>query len=453
VEQDSVIRFGVQPVEAQVKPDREWKAYPTRYLAQPVVDERGRSGEQFSQYGGTTRKRLQALGYFYAKKVAGRRWFVDPDGYLFIHKGVVSVAPGKSTYSQSALERVFGDAAGWAKETTKLLKDHGFNGTGSWSNAELLQSSGNPVAYTLIWNFMSEYGKERGGTYQLPGHTGYPNHAIFVFDREFAEFCDRHAGKLAATRDDPWLVGHFSDNELPFPASLLDNYLELDTSDAGHQAALAWICDRKKVTAAEFIKDMIDEEDRRQFIGYVADCYYSIVSQAIKKHDPNHMFLGSRIHTAKDNEYLFRAAGKYADAISVNYYGAWTPDAEKLRNWERWSGKPVMITEWYTKGMDAGLPNTTGAGWNVRTQDDRGLFYQNYALALLESRVVAGWHWFKYIDNDPQDLTTDPSNRDSNKGMVTIDNKPYQALLDRMKVLNDGVYELIDFLDAADKKE
>jgi hypothetical protein len=124
---------------------------------------------------------------------------------------------------------------------------------------------------------------------------------------------------------------------------------------------------------------------------------------------------------------LFRAAGKYADVISVNYYGAWTPAMEKLHNWERWSGKPVMITEWYTKGMDAGLPNNTGAGWNVRTQGDRGLFYQNYTLALLESRVVAGWHWFKFIDNDPQDLSTDPSNRDSNKGMVTIDYKPYQA--------------------------
>ena len=29
---------------------------------------------------------------------------------------------------------------------------------------------------------MSSYGKKRGGTFQKPGHTGYPNDCIFVFD-------------------------------------------------------------------------------------------------------------------------------------------------------------------------------------------------------------------------------------------------------------------------------
>ena len=98
----------------------------------------------------------------------------------------------------------------------------------------------------------------------------------------------------------------------------------------------------------------------------------------------------------------------------------------------------MIITEWYAKGDDSGMENLTGAGWTVATQQERGWFYQNFTLALLESQVCVGWHWFKYMDNDPRDRKTDPSNRNSNKGIVTAAYEPWQPLLDAMKQLNDS---------------
>ena len=116
--------------------------------------------------------------------------------------------------------------------------------------------------------------------------------------------------------------------------------------------------------------------------------------------------------------------------------------------WAEAAGKPFMITEFYTKGMDSGAANTTGAGWCVPTQRDRGFFYQNFTLALLESKGCVGWHWFRYMDNDPEDLTADPSNHDSNKGIVNCNYQPYQSLLDSMKQTNEKVYSLIERIDA-----
>ena len=93
------------------------------------------------------------------------------------------------------------------------------------------------------------------------------------------------------------------------------------------------------------------------------------------------------------------------------------------------------------------MANTGGAGWLVKTQRERGLFYQNFALGLLESKVCVGWHWFRYSDNDLEEKATDPSNRDSNKGIVNNRYEPYAPLLAQMKSLNEHVYALADFFD------
>lgn len=175
------------------------------------------------------------------------------------------------------------------------------------------------------------------------------------------------------------------------------------------------------------------------------------MTKAIKKYDPNHLYLGCRFNQWNYelvNDEMFKTAGKYMDILSINHYQKWEPDAQAVQNWGAWSGKPFFVTEFYTKGEDSELPNTTGAGWNVRTQAERGYFYQNFALKLIESKVCVGWHWFTYQDNDPENLNTDPSNRDSNKGMVTWDFQYYSPLLDNMEELNGNVYQLTRFYDA-----
>jgi len=430
-------------VESKKKPPDPWKSYPTRTLDDlPGISVEGTDSTP-DQYGGLRGAKQETRGFFYPKKINGRWWLVDPDGCLFINIGVVSVAPGKSPNSIASQQSRFGGDAGWARQVTAELKAHGFNGVGAWSATKALRGAPTPVVYTLMWNFMSSYGKARGGTFQQPGHIGYPNDCIFVFDPEFEAFCDEYAKQLAATRADPWLLGHFSDNELPFKSDALDRYLALPAGDPGRTAAQAWVAARPNGAEAA-----VTDADRRAFYAVVVDRYLRITTRAIRKYDPNHLCLGARLYGGDlGRPEMFAAAGRYLDVVSVNYYNAWTPDPERMAMWGSSAGKPFVITEWYTKAMDSGMPNTTGAGWIVRTQKDRGLFYQNFALSLLESRMCVGWHWFKYMDNDPDDTTTDPSNRDSNKGIVSFRYEPYTPLLDQMKRLNQRVYRLVDYFD------
>ena len=419
------------------------REYPTRILSH-LSDFTPPREIPLDRFGGWKVRRFKPTGFFYAKKVDGRWWLVDPEGYPFLHIAVNSVRHGTSPKNRRAFPKKFGSLENWREATLQLLRSHGFNGTGCWSEDGVLRRAPRPLAYTPQWNFMSSYGRKRGGTYQLPGHTGYPNGCIFVFDPEFEKFADEHARKLEATSNDPWLLGHFSDNELPFPRDSLDRYLRLPPTDPGHKEAVRWLRQRKGSKRAT-----ITNEDREAWRGHVAETYFRIVSRAIKRHDPNHLYLGSRFHgSEKRSQAVFEAAGKHLDVVSINLYGVWTPTPAMLRRWEQWSGRPLLITEWYAKGADSGLPNLTGAGWTVPTQRDRGFFYQNFVLGLIESRVCVGWHWFKYMDNDPEDTRADPSNRDSNKGIVTPSYEPWQPLLDAMREINSVTYPLTTYFDA-----
>ncbi|NBY41875.1 MAG: hypothetical protein EBQ49_00925 [Verrucomicrobia bacterium] len=115
--------------------------------------------------------------------------------------------------------------------------------------------------------------------------------------------------------------------------------------------------------------------------------------------------------------------------------------------WLKNAQKPFIITEWYAKAEDSGMGNTGGAGWLVHTQKDRGMYYQNFTLSLLKHPGCVGWHWFKYADNDPDAKGVDPSNLDSNKGIVTARYVPYAPLIDAMRELNQRTYNLIKVLD------
>lgn len=419
---------------AKTKPSNPWQAYPTRLVGTlpgytPTTD------TGWSTYGGLKAERRAATGFFRAEPAGRRWWLIDPDGHRFIHVGVVDVKHPKES----------GSAAAWAGATTKLLREHGFNGAGAWSDTALLRASPQPVVYTMMWNFMSSYGRKRGGIYQQAGHMGYPQDGIFVFDPEFVAFCDDYAKRLAATKDDPWLLGHFSDNELPFYTKSLDNFLKLAPGDAGRQAVDRWLAERRARLPAE---SGLTDEMRQDFLGFVAERYLQITTSAIRHYDPNHLCLGPRFDfQALQSPRVFEAAGRHLDVVAVNYHHAWSPDPVRTANWVKWSGKPFLVTEWYAKGMDSGFANTTGAGWVVATQADRGRFYQNFALGLLESGGCVGWHWFKYRDNDPASKTADPSNLDSNKGIVNLRLEPYAPLLSAMHELNRQVYSLTAYFD------
>ncbi|MGB0371123.1 MAG: agarase [Opitutales bacterium] len=436
-------------VDSRKRLSQEWKPTETYTIKQLDGYVEGKD-EAYSKFGGIASSEFEATGFFRTQKHKGRWWLIDPEGHLFIHKAVCAIATHKSSPSFTPyFEEKFGSDAVWAEAATEQMWDLGFNGAAAWSKNDIIRPTANPLVYVTKTSFMGTYARQRGIAQMGTGNNSYKAGVIPVFDPEFAEFADEYAKRFAATKDDPYLLGHFSDNEMPLRTTNLEQYLALDPADPGYVSAHSWLAKRKgkdSVTIAD-----ADDADKNAFLGYVIETYGRIVSGAIKKYDPNHLYLGHRMIRVFRVEDAVKAYAKHADVMTFNYYGPWMLPADLMASWAEWVDRPFIISEWYAKGLDTPhLTNEAGAGWMTKGQKYRGYYYQNMVLNLLAARNSVGWHWFRYGDNDMKNTKVDPSNTNSNKGIINYKYELYTELTDQMKEINTQVYRIAGFFDDTD---
>ena len=394
---------------------------------------------------------LTATGFFYTTKYQNRWVIVDPEGRIHIDAALVGINVGAGLVNKEYFTQKYKDDKElWIEHVAEQLGDYGFNGAGAWSDEDRIRfyndfSTDRKITYCPNIDVMSDYAYKIGSASHNPGNTAYPNKCSLVFDPGFKKYCEKVIPEFVSIyKDDPNVLGYFTDNEMPLQVGNLKGYLTLPEGDHGRAAAESWL--RQKGISA----DQITSEISREFAGYVADTYFRIVSKILKEHDPNHMYLGARYAgISKYIEGVYKAAAKYCDIISLNYYDRWSiNDSHKdIRMWEEWADRPFMITEFYTKGEDSygNLPNITGAGWTVHTQKDRGIHYENFIIELLRSKTCVGWSWLKYLDNDPTTPNAEASNIDSNKGILDNRYEPYEDLVSSMAKVNRIRYGLLSY--------
>jgi len=412
------------------------------------------SEPKHSEYGGRMDITLEATGFFRVEKVGDRWWFIDPEGHPYFASAMGYVCPGTSDGQRAVTQQIYGSNEAWAADAADTLKnDLGFTAVTHISNDKLLNATDNKLPYSQTNSFLSAYARNVGAA--VPGaghHTFSDNGTMPVFDPMFKVFADNTAKSLAATfKDDPYFLGYMSDNELPISTLMLDNSITLDPENGRsvytYAVSHAWL---RAMTGKEIVsKSDITDELRSKYCEFVYDWYFKVVTESIRKYDPNHLYLGCRfMYPGYTHECFIRAAGRWCDVLTMNYYFVWEAEPETVKMWAEVSGRPFMITEFYLKGMDSGLPNTAGAGWSGKTQKDRADYYSSYVLKLVESGQCVGWSWLQYWDNDPNNPKADPTSTNANKGIYNSKFEMYTTLTDRMREVNTCMYALADYFDA-----
>ncbi len=439
-------------VEYSTASSGTWRTMKTRVLtglADFMPDYRSAVYKQsVNKYGSAlNRPRQAATGHFYVKQIDGRWWVIDPEGYQRYERSVTSVRKGDSARNISAWNTKYGTDAKWMADIQAEMAALGIHGTGAFcSNTYTTIQAHNaahpeaPMSLSPSFGVINNFRVQKGLAY--PG--GVSTNVIgLVFYDGWEQFCKDYLNyELTPYKTDPNILGFYSDNEIDFSSlnvRMLDRFLAIaDHNDPAYLAAKGFM-DGKGATT-------VTDDLNSQFSGVVAEKYYKAVKEARDQIAPGIMYLGSRLHgTPKYLEGVIRAAGKYCDVISINYYSRWSPElTDWIPKWAEWApNAPFLVTEFYTKALDNDLSNASGAGFAVRTERDKAYAFQHFALGLLEARNCIGWQWFRYQDEDYPDASNEPSN----KGLYDNYYELYPYLSVYMKRFNYNVYRLADHFD------
>jgi hypothetical protein len=342
-------------------------------------------GADYDAYGGWKHLRAKKTGFFHTEKTGKIWWLVSPEGNVFFSKGINSIHPPRQT--------VFHEKE--AAVAARLLQSWGMNTAGCWSDPAL---AGESVVVAIRL-------KTTGG-----GSTRFPD----VFDPGWKDEVENNAREACAPlANNPWILGYFTDNELPWKhedeaQAFLELFLALPESSPGHQAAL-----RAQQEGSEAV---------RAFREKVAEIYFNTTAKAFRQADPHHLILGCRFAGRPPINVVAKMKG-CADVISLNNYSK-LPPVDLLRDMSAAADLPVLVSEFSFKGPAGDLPQI-GSGPVKASQAERARGYTDYVHALVGLECCVGYHWFKWGETW--------------QGVLQADAQPWPELTGAFAGLNQGL--------------
>ena len=366
------------------------------------------------------------------------------------------------------LQRLYGPAwqKQWATESLRRLRAWGFNTLGNWSHPDLhARDRSDRLPFTVALSIEGDFARISDGV-------DYWGRMPDPFDPRFAAAVDAviRAGS-APHRGDPMLLGYFIDNELawgdgssPDPRrrhALVIHALEgpdsparralLDLLAARHPSVPAWRSHWGPATVTAPSAALSDDagswariKNARLSLGptfseaaladlsrlsrALAEAYYQTVAEALRRHDPDHLYLGSRF--AAQTDEAVGACDRHCDVVSFNIYHRTFADARRARFGEL--TKPALVGEYNFSSTDRG-PFWPGLV-DVGREDERGPHYAAYLQAVADDPQFVGAHWFQYLDEPASGRLLDGEN--AHFGLVAITDLAYEGFVEAVTTAN-----------------
>lgn len=375
----------------------------------------------------------------------GFDWFLAPSGARFFSRGVCCVHQGTPREADDpenpsyAAWRHYESPAAWAEAASSRLRSWGFTTIGAWSDFATLR----PVASS---NQYFAPVLHIGSTAGAPWWDMWDPKNIRRMEQVARE-------AIGPVRGDPRVIGYFSDNELGWwNATLWKMTLEQPASSGQRQRLVQLLRRAYQDDWQRLLADFEPENARnwaqlerggmlylksggqgihtmRRFLGLLADRYYQLMREIIRREDPGALFLGDRYQSFFYPEVV-RAAARYVDVISSNLNVQWR-DGTFLRCYldtlHALTGKPVLVSEFYLAAAEnrSGNRNSAGIFPVAATQSDRAAAARTTLEMLVRLPYAVGADWFQLHD-EPTHGRDDGEN--FNFGLVDIHDRPYEEL-------------------------
>lgn len=443
----------------------------------------------WNQYGSwKSGPTLKATGHFRVEKYDGKWWLVDPEGKLFFSNGNGCVSVGRlptpitdrkkyfqdlplkddkrfgQFYSQinreerildcfnfvhANLFRKYGE--GWKSLSQELAHERmhswGYNTLANWSDPDICFMRKTP--YVLSTG--------SGGGKKLQGkHDNTSGFLRDVFSPDFATAVTNSISALEGSDNDPWCIGYFIDNELPWNRNRI--CIQTLESPASQPAKVVFVDMLKRKYGVIQLLNQVwrtsyqswdallqsreaqhiqnAEEDFKVYYEQFADRYFSVIAQALKKFAPNKLYLGSRFHGAVlGDEIMAAAAARHCDIVSCNIYKY--PEEMARFRFPADMDVPLIIGEWHFGTLDRGMFDY-GICY-VEDHVERADHYIRYMKAVLAHPQFVGAHWFRYRNHPNTGRSSDSAN--AHNGVLDVCDTPYWETIEAAREVGHNLYQ------------
>ena len=443
----------------------------------------GAATHGFDRFGGWTGRKFEATGFFRVEKEE-RWWLVTPAGNAFLSFGVNHLYPDlfSQKYNKESWKARLGvgELQGPRFRTAlkawflRTCREYGFNSVGVHNSLAIVNAPRPSMPYLQPIRFVD-----------IPHwKTDIPDdNFLDVFDGGFARRCDRLAGELAApARDDPFLLGYAMTDcpllteedcrerpdviggarrksRIGWPRRLRN----LGPQAAGKSAYVETMRDiyRGKIgdfnatygtrfdsfdalaAAADWrprtdLSNANESRDNAAFLQRVVTRYYRTAREAIRRHDPNHLFLGDKINANTDAlDVVLPITSRFTDVVFYQMYARYEVQKPGLDRWSKLVDKPLINGDSAFTMITPAMPRPYGpVADNIEQRADWTVEFFRRAFARPE---FVGWHYCGLID--ASNLVPRKQDR-QHSGLLDGYGKPYPLLKEALAECAGGMYRL-----------
>ncbi len=445
-----------------------------------------------SSWGGLpgTKERLglQASGFFRVERKGDKWLLVDPDGDVVFHLGVcvMGYAPGDDSTLVKDRREIFewlppveGDfAPAWHPQpyhrkdvfsfyAANVIRKYGKDSSKDQHLGRMVDRL-RAVGFNAVGAFTAPTASFAEKRFPRMAHTGFGPALPGIrgvadpFDDESRRKTEEGmARSLRPNANDPLIIGYFFGNEqafedipraiprLPGKHAAKRKLVEIlratyPTIEAFNAAwAVSAASHEALVEMPLPVSTRAAFADMQAYTELFLDEYFKFVTGTFRKYDQNHLMVGTRLqpHTA-NNEAFCRAAGRYMDIISINFYG-WGVDRTVVDRVHAWTGgRPQMWSEFFFSAS----PESNAAAYNrdMPTQRLRGEAYRQYIEHAAATGYVVGTEWFSLVDQAVTGRWFQKyTGERTNNGLFNVCDRPYDAMLREMAAAHASVYGVL----------
>jgi len=166
----------------------------------------------------------------------------------------------------------------------------------------------------------------------------------------------------------------------------------------------------------------------------IAQRYYRVLHDSIRRYDKNHLILGDRYDGNRDTpDFILEVAKETIDVLSIQYFPqslSFESMKEKFARWHKITGKPILLADTGIIAPTKLAPDRIGL---VKTHAERGKAYRELAENMFSEPYFIGLHWFAYLEN-----------RARRNGLKDDLDLPYEDAVKKIREFNQRVYHVAE---------